>query len=154
MSILSRWEPFAGLRDEMRQMRRFQREMSRLFGRWRLDLPEWPALAVSYPAVNLWEDDDFVYAEAELPGLKMPDPEITITADNRLTLKGTRKTSAPQKVEWHRQERGFGSFERTIELPVSVDAAKIDARLDNGVLTIKMAKSAAAKLKKIPVKAE
>ena len=154
MSILTRWEPFRDLRQEMRQMRRFQRAMDRIFGRSGIDFAQWPALAVSYPAVNLWEDDDFVYAEAELPGLKLPDLEITVTADNWLTLKGKREPAAPQKVEWHRQERSFGSFERTIELPVSVDASKVEARLDNGVLTIKMAKSPAAKPKKIPVKGE
>jgi HSP20 family protein len=154
MSILTRWEPFGGLRHEMRQMRRFQRAMDRLFGRWGIDLSEWPALAVSYPPVNLWEDEDFVYAEAELPGLKLPDLEITVTADNQLTLKGKREPAAPEKVEWHRQERGFGTFERTIALPVRVDAGKVEARLENGVLTIKMAKSSAAKPKKIPVKAE
>ena len=104
--------------------------------------------------MNLWEDDDFVYAEAELPGLKLPDLEITATADNQLTLKGKRQPAAPQKVEWHRHERNFESFERTIDLPVSVDAGKVDARLENGVLTIKMAKSLAAKPRKIPVKSE
>jgi HSP20 family protein len=154
MSILTRWEPFGELRHEMRQMRRFQRAMDRLFGRWEIGQPEGPALAVSYPPVNLWEDDDFVYAEAELPGLKLPDLEITVTADNQLTLKGKREPAAPEKVEWHRQERGFGSFERTIALPVSVDAGKVEARLNNGVLTIQMAKSPAAKPKKILVKAE
>ena len=154
MSLLTRWEPFRGLRHGMRQMRHFQRAMDRFFGRWGIDLPEWPALAVSYPPVNLWEDDDFVYAEAELPGLKLPDLEITVAGDNQLTLKGKREPAAPGKVEWHRQERGFGSFERTIELPVSVDASKVEARLENGVLTIKMAKSPAAKPKKITVKAE
>jgi HSP20 family protein len=128
--------------------------MNRLFGRRGFAFEAWPALAVSYPPVNLWEDDDFVYAEAEMPGLKLPDLEITVTADNQLTLKGKQGPTAPEKVEWHRQERGFGSFERTIELPVSVDAGKVEARLENGVLTIKMAKSPAAKPKKIPVKAE
>ena len=154
MSLLTRWEPFRELRHEPRQMRRFQRAMDRLFGRWGIDFPEWSALAVSYPPVNLWEDDDFVYAEAELPGLKLPALEITVTADNQLTLKGKRVPAAPEKVEWHRQERGFGRFERTIGLPVSVDASKVEARLENGVLTIKMAKSPAAKPKKITVKAE
>jgi len=154
MSILTRWEPFCELRHEMRQMRRFQRAMDRLFGRTGIDVPEWPALTVSYPPVNLWEDDDFVYAEAELPGLKMTDLEITVMADKQLTLRGKRERAAPAKVEWHRQERGFGSFEITIELPVSVDAGKVEARLENGVLTIKMAKSPAAKPRKIPVKAE
>jgi HSP20 family protein len=154
MSILTRWEPFRELRHEMRQMRRFRRAMDRLFGHWGIELPERPALAVSYPPVNLWEDDDFVYAEAELPGLKLPDLEITVAAGNQLALKGKRERTGTEKVEWHRQERSFGSFERTIELPVSVDAGKIEARLENGVLTIKMAKSPAAKPKKIPVKAE
>jgi HSP20 family protein len=128
--------------------------MDRLFGRWGIDLSGWPAPAVLYPSVNLWEDDDFVYAEAELPGLKLPDLEITVTADNQFTLKGKRESAVPEKVECHRQERGFGSFERTINLPVSVDAGKIEARLDSGILTIKMAKSPASKPKRIPVKAE
>ena len=151
MSILTRWEPFRELRNEMS---RFQRGMDRLFGRWGIEFPTRPALAVSYPAVNLWEDDDFVYAEAELPGLKLPDLEITVTADNQLTLKGKREPAAPEKVEWHRQECGFGSFERVLSLPVSVDPTKVEARLENGVLSIKMAKGAAAKPRKIPVKAE
>ena len=110
MSILTRWEPFRELRHETRQMRHLQRAMNQLFGRWGIDLPEWPALAVSYPPVNLWEDDDFVYAEAELPGLKLPDLEITVTANNQLALKGKREPAAPERVEWHRQERGFGSL--------------------------------------------
>jgi len=154
MSILTRWEPFYELRQEMWQRRRFQRAMDRLFGRWGIDLPQWSALAVSYPPVNVWENDDFVWAEAELPGLKLSDLEITVTADNQLTLKGTRQQAAPEKVEWHRQERSFGSFERTFQLPVSVDAGKVEARLENGILTIKMAKSPAAKPRRIHVKAE
>jgi len=151
MAILTRWHPFRELRHEMR---RFQREMNRLFGRRGFDFEAWPGLAMSFPPVNLSEDDDFVYAEAELPGLKLPDLEITVTADNQLTIKGKREPAAPAKVEWHRQERGYGSFERTIGLPVTVDAGKVEARLENGVLTIKMAKSPAAKPKKITVKAE
>jgi HSP20 family protein len=151
MSVLTRWHPFRELPHEMR---RFRREMDRLFGRWGIDLPGWPAPAVSYPRVNLWEDNDFVYAEAELPGLKLQDLEVTVTGDNQLTLKGKREPLAPEKAEWHRQERGFGSFERVLTLPVSVDASKVEARLENGVLTVRMAKSPAAKPRTIPVKAE
>jgi HSP20 family protein len=55
---------------------------------------------------------------------------------------------------WHRQERGFGEFTRVITLPVPVDADKVTARLEHGVLTLTTAKSAAAKPKKIAVKAE
>jgi len=151
MSVLRRWSPFRELRHEMRRVRR---EMGHLFGRRGLEAPDWSAAVVSYPPVNLWEDGDFVYAEAELPGLKLQDLEITVAGDNHLTLKGMREPSAPAKAEWHRQERGFGNFERVLMLPASVDSARVEARLENGVLTIKMAKSETAKSKRIIVKAE
>jgi len=151
MSILTRWEPFGELQQEMA---RFQRQMSRMFDRWGLDSAGWPTAAVAYPALNLWEDEDFVYAESELPGLKLNDLEITVTGDNRLTIKGERKSPTSEKAEWHRQERSFGRFERTIDLPVSMDTSKVEARLENGVLTIKMAKAPQAKPRKIVVKAE
>jgi len=158
MALLTRWQPFGPLASEMarsqRRMDRFQRRMDRLFGRWGLGSEGRPEPAVPYPPLRLWEDNDFVYAEAELPGLKLADLEITVAGDNQLTIKGKRESSAPPKVEWHRQERGFGSFERVLSLPVRVDSAKVEARLENGVLTIKMARSEAAKPKKITVKAE
>jgi HSP20 family protein len=151
MSILMRWHPIRDLRQEMR---RFRREMDRVIGPWTYSFRDAPLFAVSYPPVNLWEDDDFVYAEAELPGQKLLELEISVTGENQLTLKGKRTPDAPEKVEWHRQERGFGSFERVLALPVSVDAAKVEARLENGVLTIKMAKSPTGKPRKIIVKGE
>jgi HSP20 family protein len=158
MALLTGWQPFGPLPNEMarwqRRMDRFQRRMDQLFGRWGLGVEGWPEVAVAYPPVNLWEDNDFVYAEAELPGLKLADLDMTVTGDNQLAIKGKRQPTAPEKVEWHRQERGFGTFERVLTLPVPVDPAKVDARFENGVLTIKMAKSEAAKPKKIPVKAE
>ena len=131
MALLTRWQPFGELQQEMT---RFRREMDRLFGSWELASETWPGLSVSYPAVNLWEDDDFVYAEAELPGQKLQDLEITVSGENRLTIKGERKEPAPEKAQWHRQERGIGSFEKTIDLPVSMDASKVEARLENGGL--------------------
>jgi len=73
MSELTRWHPLRELRHELR---RNQLKMDRFFGRWVLDLPDWPALAVSYPPVNRWEDDDFVYVEPELPGLKLHDIQL------------------------------------------------------------------------------
>jgi HSP20 family protein len=148
MSILTRLEPY-------RELRRLQQEMDQLFGRWGLPFSNWPALAASYPPVNVWDDNDFVYAEAELPGLKLADLEISVTPDNELVLKGKRGQPAlPEKAEWHRQERGFGGFERTLRLPVGVDANKVEARLENGVLTIQLAKRPEVKPRRIPVKAE
>jgi HSP20 family protein len=149
MSVLTRWGPFRGLQQEMR---RLERDMGQLFDRW--SLPGIPSVEVAYPAVNMWEDEDFVHVEAELPGLKLSDLEITVTGDNRLTVKGKRPPVAMDKVECHRVERISGDFERVLLLPIKVDAGKVEARLENGVLTIKMAKSPAAKPRKIPVKAE
>ncbi len=158
MALLGRWQPFGSLAGGMthlqRRMERLQRQMNRLFDRWGFRFGAMPELEVSYPPLNLWEDDNFVYTEAELPGMKLEDLEITVTGDNQLTLKGKREPAPPPKVEWHRQERPSGSFERVLTLPISVDPAKVEARLENGVLTIKMAKSEAAKPRKITVKAE
>lgn len=151
MSMLTRFEPY-------REMRRLQQNFDQLFGRLglnRLNLTSWPELAATYPPVNVWEDDDFVHAETELPGLKLADLEISVTGDNELILKGKREQSTlPEKAEWHRQERGFGGFERTLRLPVGVDANKVEARLENGVLTIQVAKRPEVKPRRIPVKAE
>lgn len=152
MSTLMRFEPFEQLQREMSQ---FQRQMNRLFEGWGLESGNGPALAATYPAVNVWEDENYVFAEAELPGMKLEDLEIYVTAPDQLTIKGVRKQpAAPEKTTWHRQERGFGAFTRMLELPYGVEPAKVEARLEQGVLTIKMAKTEAAKPKKIPVKAE
>ena len=150
MSILMRRQPT----DELQQqMTRCRREMDQLFGRWTLGQESWPGLAVSYPTLNLREDEDFIYAEAELPGQKLADLEITVTGENRLTIRGERKEPTPVQGEWHRRERGLGRFERTLDLPVSMDTSKVEASLENGILCIKLAKSPQAKPRKIPVKA-
>jgi HSP20 family protein len=148
MSMLTRLEPY-------RELRRLQQEMDQLLGRLGLEFPSWPGLAESFPRVNIWDDDDFIYAEAELPGLKLADLEISVNGESELTLKGKREQpTLPEKVEWHRQERGFGSFERSLRLPVAVDANKVDARVEYGVLTIQIAKRPEVKPRRIPVKAE
>jgi HSP20 family protein len=150
MSMLTRWDPFNQL---WREMSRLQDDVSRFFGDWGWSGRR-PGLAVAYPALNVWEDDEFVYAEAELPGMKLEDLEIYVTGEDQLSLQGKREPVGPEKAIWHRQERGFGAFERVITLPVPVNADKVEARFEHGILTMKMAKSEAAKPKKITVKSE
>jgi HSP20 family protein len=111
-------------------------------------------MAVAFPALNIWQDEGAIYAEAELPGMELNDLEIYVTGGNQLTIKGERKQPKLEKGTWHRQERGFGSFSRIVTLPSDVNAEKVEARLVNGVLTITMPKSEAAKPRKIIVKAE
>jgi HSP20 family protein len=146
---LSRWSPLNNLWNPLQQ---FQSEMNRLFDRWAGD-ERLPGLG-GYPALNVWEDAERCFVEAELPGVELADLEIFVTGGNQLTLKGQRRQPTPEKGAWHRQERTFGNFSRTLALPFHVDAEKVEARLDNGVLTIKLAKHESAKPRKIAVKAE
>ena len=147
---VTRWSPF---NDTWRELSRLHEEMNRLFGRFP-ELEIASQYAVTYPALNVWEDVDHIYAEAELPGMAMKDLEIVVTGDNQLSLKGERRQPELDKATWHRQERGFGEFARVITLPVSVDADRVSAEFQHGVLTIKMPKSEGAKPRRIPVKAE
>ena len=150
MSMRITWKPFEQL---WREMGRFQHDMDRLMNRFGVNGRRLPAVAATYPALNVWEDADAVYAEAELPGLNLEDLEIYVTGTDQLIVKGNRKPLEMEKAVWHRQERGFGEFSRVLTLPAPVDAEKVTARLEHGILTLTMAKSAAAKPKKITVKA-
>jgi HSP20 family protein len=143
----TRWNPFGGLWTPLQQ---FQSEMNRLFDRWLGD----NQLSAGFPALNVWEDAEDCYVEAELPGVELKDLEIFVQGGNQLTVKGERKPVSPDRGVWHRQERAFGPFSRTLTLPFPVDADKVEARLDNGVLLVKLAKHESAKPRKIAVKAE
>jgi len=147
--LVGNWRPLEHL---WREMDRFQRDMDHLLGRGRTDGNR--GLAAAFPPVNVWEDADHIYAEAELPGLKLEDLEIYVTGHDQLAIKGTRQPDAREKAVWHRQERAFGAFTRVLTLPTAVDAAKVEAKLEHGVLSLTLAKAAAAKPRKITVKAE
>ncbi len=147
----SRWQTANPVWNQLHQL---QQEMNRLFSRWGDDGGRWAGLAGGYPAVNVWEDADKVFVEAELPGLDLKDLEIYVTGGNQLTLKGERKPCAPEKGLWHRQERVFGKFSRSLTLPFNVDADKVDARFENGVLLVTLPKHESAKPRKINVKGE
>ncbi len=105
--------------------------------------------ARGYPALNVWEDTQNLYAEAEVPGLTMEDLEVYVVG-NDLTIKGERKENGQEA--YHRRERGVGPFERVLPLPIPIDADKVEAQLSNGVLTIKMPKAEAARPRRIEVK--
>jgi HSP20 family protein len=147
----TRWQPANSVWNQLQQL---QQEMNHLFSRWGEDGGRWLGLAGGFPAVNVWEDADRVFVEAELPGLDLKDLEIYVTGGNQLTLKGERKPVTPEKGVWHRQERTFGSFSRTLTLPFNVDADKVDARFENGVLLVSLPKHESSKPRKITVKGQ
>jgi len=145
----SRWQSFNPVWNPFQQ---FQDEMNRLFDRW----GNGGAFAgpSGFPTLNVWEAGEEIFVEAELPGLDLKDLEIYVTGGNQLVIKGERKPCVPEKGVWHRQERVFGAFNRALTLPFPVDADKVDARLENGVLQLKLTKHESARPRKIPVKAE
>ncbi len=147
---MARWQPLATSWDPFQQL---QSEMNRLFDRWTQPTERSNGGAVD-PAVNVWESGEAAYLEAELPGVEFKDLEVYVTGGNQLTLKGQRKPLVPEKGVWHRQERPVGTFVRVLTLPFAVDADKVDAKLENGVLLVKLPKHEAAKPRKIAVKAE
>jgi len=105
----------------------------------------------TFPALNVWEDDRKLYAEAELPGFKMDELEIYVSGDE-LTIKGERKDDTSEDLKYHRRERGVGSFGRVVRLPIEVDAEKVEASLSNGVLSVTLPKAQTVLPRKIEIK--
>jgi HSP20 family protein len=104
------------------------------------------------PAVDVIEDDDKVVVKAELPGLTDKDVDISVV-DNTLTIKGEKKQEEEKKEKgYHRLERSYGMFQRSIMLPASVTSEKAKASFKNGVLEIELPKQEEAKPKQIKVK--
>ena len=143
---LARWDPFSDLRDT-------RREMDRLFGSLFGATPANMAAAegVWSPAVDIYETKEAFLVKAELPGMKQEDIQITIV-DSTLTLKGERKREDEVREEGYtRVERAYGTFQRALALPSTVDAAKVRARYKDGVLEIELPKKEEAKPKEIKV---
>jgi HSP20 family protein len=107
--------------------------------------------AVAVPAADVWQDENAVFAELDLPGVNPADLDVTVTDGNVLTIAGERKAGEVGKEAWVRRERGHGKFARTVELPFPVDASKVEAKYDAGVLRVTLPKSEAAKPRKIAV---
>lgn len=104
------------------------------------------------PLINLTEGKDNYYVRAELPGVKGDELDIQVTANN-LAISGERKIAAEEEgARYHRKEREAGAFSRMIGLPGEVDTDKVEAKLENGILTIVISKSEIAKPKQINVK--
>jgi HSP20 family protein len=97
------------------------------------------------PAIDVTENDDSVTLTAELPGMDEKDVDLSIR-NGVMTLKGEKKYEYKEKKEdTHVMERRYGSFQRVMTLPDSVDEGKIEAKFDKGVLTVTMPKKSEAK---------
>ena len=129
---------FAAMRDEM----------DRMFERLEHGLPRWPSLirpsngnvAMVVPELDVRESTTSITVEAELPGVDEKDISVTM-ANGVLTIKGEKKQTKEEKSEnVYLAERSYGSFERSLRLPESIDEAKVDAKFDKGILKVTCAK--------------
>lgn len=136
------------------EMRRMQNEINRLFSG--LGMAE----TQEFPPVNLWAGENSVVVTAEMPGLTTEDVDLTVRQD-MLTIQGRHEPKiegdkdkiAWDKVAWHRRERGFGTFARTVKLPFRVDTDKVQARFLNGILEIELQRPEADRPRRIDIRA-
>ena len=147
MTELVRWDPF-------RQMSALRSELDRYFEEPFLRTPSiWQHEGVAFSlALDVAENDDEFLVKASLPGVSPDEIEVTLN-ENTLTISGkmTREEER-EDTNYHLRERRFGSFARSITLPTPVDADKVEAVNENGVLTLKLPKVESAKPRKISVK--
>ncbi len=132
-----------------REMEQLQREMNRLL---ESPLGRRSFITPSFPAINIWTNEDGQIITAEMPGFNPDDIEINVSADT-LTLSGERQPEdLGEDVRYHRRERDYGKFSRSIQLPFMVDTNKVDANFTDGILRIALNRAEADKPKKIAVK--
>lgn len=135
------------------QLNTLQQEVNRMFEDF---FGTWPSGVSSTmpwaPAVSLSEDDKAFTVKAELPGMKPEEIDVNVQ-DNLLTIRGERKEEKKeQKDKWIRSEFTHGSFSRQVALPSDVDAEGAEARMDKGILTLRLPKSPTRRTRNIEIK--
>jgi HSP20 family protein len=151
MATMMRWDPFQDLRsaqDEMAQMSPMLAHALGLHGQQQSS-----ARATAWaPALDISERKDAYLVTVELPGIEAEDLDITME-DGLLTIQGERHFAHDSsEQQFHRVERRYGAFRRSITLPAQVQAEQIQASFDNGVLQIVVPKAEEAKPKRIQVR--
>lgn len=141
-----RRNPFGSLFNDVHAM---QEEFARLVNRVSPFGAAGHAPAV--PLLNVWEDEQALYVDVDLPGVDPAKLDVTVTEGNQLTIQGERTAPDIQGAAWVRQERPTGPFTRVVSLSALVDAEKVEAKYENGVLRLTLPKHEAAKPRKITV---
>ena len=149
--ILRRLSSLPSWSSATRELDNARREMERLFDS--LGGAAGPGRAGVFPAINVSEDSDTIYVRAELPGMTAEDLDITME-DETLTISGERKQPVEdEKASYHRREREWGTFRRSFTLNTRVDADKVRARHQHGVLTVTLPKAAEVRPRQIAIQA-
>jgi HSP20 family protein len=146
MSIV-RYDPFRDLRTLQEEVNRlFSTNLTRTFDDEGISRGAWA------PSVDIYENKDQIVLEAELPGMKQEEFDLSVE-NNVITLRGERKFEKTDETDnYHRVERSYGSFTRSFTLPQTVSAEGATAEYNNGVLRVTLPKREETKARRIEVK--
>jgi HSP20 family protein len=107
---------------------------------------------LNYPAINVHQTEKAVIVEADMPGMKEDEVDIEV-ADHAICLRGERKrVNEAKKEDYYHREVNYGSFSRTVGLPVAVEASQAEAKLEDGTLVVTLPKKEVGKLKTVKIK--
>jgi HSP20 family protein len=152
MTTMMRWDPFQDLRSAQDEMAQMSPMLAHALG---LHTQQGSGRAMTRawaPALDISERKDAYLVTVELPGITPEDLDITME-DGLLTIQGERQfTSESSEQQFHRVERRYGAFRRSITLPAHVMAEEIQASFEDGVLQILVPKAEEAKPKRIQVR--
>ena len=109
-------------------------------------------VSTSFPAFNVWSNEEGAVLTSELPGVKLEDLDITVTG-KEVSVKGSRKEGENHDVRYLRRERPSGEFTRSFELPYQIDASRVEAKMTGGVLRVDLPRAENDKPRKITVSA-
>ena len=150
---MQRWRPFGNVErwDPFRDLGDIQTEMNRLFDNWSGGQAG-PGERMWLPAVDVHETKDEFMLTLDIPGVTEKDVHISITGD-LLTVKGERRfeRDGGEGNTYHRVERLYGKFERSVQLPTMVQTDKVKASYRDGVLTVKLPKAEEVKPREIKI---
>ena len=142
-----RYDPFRDLRTLQEEVNRlFSTNLTRSFGDEGIGRGAWA------PSVDIYENKDQIVLEAELPGMKQEDFDLSIE-NNVITLRGERRfEKSDESDNYHRVERSYGKFERSFTLPDKADGTKVNAEFKDGVLQVHLPKTEKPATKAVEVK--
>lgn len=109
-----------------------------------------PADTSSFPAFNIWSNEEGAVLTSEMPGVKMDDLDITVSG-KEIAISGKRRDDEASNTHFVRHERPTGEFSRSFQLPFQIDSAKVNAKLTSGVLRIDLPRAENDKPRKITV---
>ena len=151
---IERWRPFAISAERWEPFREIQSEMNRLFDSF-FGRPTATATGtgsrVWMPVVDMFETKDELLLNFELPGVREKDVSLSITGD-LLTVRGERQFRQELKDDnYYHVERAYGKFERSVQLPIPVQADRVKATYRDGVLEVKLPKAEEVRSKEIKI---